>query len=379
MIICFKLIRFGQQFIPMKNLLSSTLLLFTFASQAQIQLTKTDFATGGDTVRMSQANDNGYDVTLTGAAYTWDFSDLIATSQVLKDYRSMAGVPMFIQIVYGNFAAAKYQASYSIESTALPVAQISSFLPVSIENIYQFSKRSDDSLTSLGFSMTVNGNDLPFKSDTIETRYDFPLAFGNTHFSRGYTLIDFNPILDAVWNQHRTRTTTVDGYGSITTPYGTFDALRIKHDITETDSIYYTFPLIGATWIPIPMPASHEYEWWTNGEKEPILRITTSELGGNENITAIEYRDNYIPFAGIEESSINISVYPNPVSNELSIDGVSTVNKIQLIDSKGAIVFSRMMNNEGQLKVDVSSYASGTYQIIFISNTETSVKTFVKK
>jgi hypothetical protein len=364
----------------MKNLLSSTLLLFAFASQAQIQLTKTDFATGGDTVRMSQANDNGYDVTLTGAAYTWDFSDLTATSQVLKDYRSLAGAPTFIQIVYGNFAAAKYQASYSIESTTLPVAQISSFLPVSIENIFQYSKRSDDSLTSLGFSMTVNGTDIPFKSDTIETRYDFPLAFGNTHFSRGYTLIDFNPILDAVWNQHRTRTTTVDGYGSITTPYGTFDVLRIKHDITETDSIYYTFPFIGATWVPIPIPASHEYEWWANGEKEPILRITTSELGGNENITAIEYRDNFnAALAGIEEESLNFLIYPNPVSNELTIQGTENVNSFQVIDAKGSVVYSKVINAENQLKIDVSSFAPGTYQIVFMTNTQTSVKTFVKK
>ena len=364
----------------MKHLFTSALLLLTITTQAQIQLSKIDFATGGDTVRMSQANDNGYDVTLTGAAYTWDFSDLTPTGQILKDFRSMAGAPTFIQFIYGSFAAAKYQASYYIESTALPIDQITSFLPVSIENIYQYSKRSDDSLTSLGFAMTVNGTDIPFKSDTIETRYDFPLDFGNTHFSRGYTLIDFNPILDAVWNQHRTRNTTVDGYGSITTPFGTFDALRIKHDITETDSIYYTFPFIGATWIPIPMPASHEYEWWTNGQKEPILRITTNEFGGNETITAIEYRDNFNgAFAGIEEESLNFSIYPNPVSNELTIDGLEHVNSIQVIDAKGSIVFVKMINEENQLKVDVSSLLTGTYQILFSTDSRTTVKTFVKK
>lgn len=364
----------------MKQILTSAIVLLSLASQAQIQLVKADFATGGDTVRMSQANDNGYDVTLTGAAYTWDYSDLTPTGQILKDFRSMAGAPTFIQFIYGSFAAAKYQASYYIESTALPIDQITTFLPVSIENLYQYSKCSDDSLTSLGYAMTVNGTDIPFKSDTIETRYDFPLDFGNTHFSRGYTLINFNPILDAVWNQHRTRTTTVDGYGSITTPYGTFDALRIKHDITELDSIYYTFPFIGATWVPIPIPASHEYEWWTNGQKEPILRITTNEFGGNENITAIEYRDNYnAAFAGIEEESLNFSIYPNPVSNELVIDGTENVNTIQVIDSKGSVVYLKIINKENQLKVDVSSFAPGSYQVVFSTNTQTSVKTFVKK
>jgi hypothetical protein len=156
--------------------------------------------------------------------------------------------------------------------------------------------------------------------------------------------------------------------------------LRIKHDITELDSIYYTFPFIGATWVPIPIPASHEYEWWTNGQKEPILRITTNEFGGNENITAIEYRDNYnAAFAGIEEESLNFSIYPNPVSNELVIDGTENVNTIQVIDSKGSVVYLKIINEENQLKVDVSSFAPGTYQVVFSTNTQTSVKTFVKK
>jgi len=364
----------------MKKLITSALLLLTFNAQSQIQLTKLDFATGGDTVRMSQANDNGYDVSLTGPAYNWDYSNLTPNSQILKNFRSLTGAPTFIQFIYGTFAAPKYQASYYIESTTLPIDQITSILPVSIENIFQFSKRSNDSLTSLGFSMTVNGTDIPFKSDTIETRYDFPLDFGNTHFSRGYTLINFNPILDAIWNQHRTRTTTVDGYGSITTPYGTFDALRIKHDITETDSIYYTFPFIGALWVPIPIPASHEYEWWTNGQLEPILRISTSEFGGNETITAIEYRDNFnAALAGIEETEINFTVYPNPVSNELTIDGIDHVNSIQFIDAKGSIVYFKSIKDQTQLKVDVSAFSAGTYQIVFASNKGTSIKSFVKK
>lgn len=364
----------------MKKLISSTLLLLTFSTHSQIQLTKLDFATGGDTVRMSQANDNGYDVSLTGAGYNWDFSDLTPNSQILKDFRSMAGAPNFIQFIYGTFASPKYQASYYIESTTLPIDQITAILPVSIENIFQFSKRSNDSLTSLGFSMTVNGTDVPFKSDTIETRYDFPIDFGNTHFSRGYTLINFNPILDAIWNQHRTRTTNVDGYGSITTPYGTFDALRIKHDITETDSIYYTFPFVGALWVPIPVPLSHEYEWWTNGQLEPILRISTSEFGGNETITAIEYRDNYnAAFASIEEAEMNFVVYPNPVSNELTIDGIDQVNSIQLIDAQGTILFSKSIIDQTILKVDVSLFSAGSYKIVFNSNKGTIIKTFVKK
>jgi hypothetical protein len=359
-------------------LLLLSISLYTFAS-AQITLTKDDFASGGDTVRMSQATDPAIDYASTGAAYTWDFSNLTADNQLIKDFRSMSGAPTFVQFLFGPFAPSKYQASYYIESTALPIAQLTSFLPVSIENLYGFTRRSADSLTSVGYSMVVSGNDIPFQSDTIETRYDFPLNFGNTHFSRGYTLVDFNPILDAKWNQHRTRTTEVDGYGSITTPYGTFDALRIKHDITENDSLYYTFPFIGATWLPIPIPASHEYEWWTNGEKEPILRITTSEIVGNETVTAIEYRDIDRQLdAGLNEMQLLMDIYPNPVQHTLTISSQHTMNSIDVIDANGKMIKHLEIDSISYL-LNVSDLEVGSYRLVVKSASGLGIKSFIKR
>lgn len=369
----------NKHVISMKHILLISGLFVVSHLNSQITLTNTDFATGGDTVRMSQATDASIDYSSTGAGYSWDFSNLTPTNQIVKDFRSMSTAPVFVQFLFGPFAPSKYQASYYIESTALPIAQLTSFLPVSIDNLYGFSKRSADSLTSVGYSMVVSGNDVPFQSDTIETRYDFPLTIGNTHFSRGYTLVDFNPILDAKWNQHRTRTTEVDGYGSITTPYGTFNALRIKHDITEMDSLYYTFPFIGATWIPIPIPASHEYEWWTNGQKEPILRITTNEILGNETVTAIEYRDIFRNLnAGLNELELAMDIYPNPVQNDLTISAQHSMNSIELIDASGKVIQHFELSNN-TFVMNVSELSAGTYQLLVKSDFGIAFKTFVKR
>jgi hypothetical protein len=362
-----------------KTLLLLSLALSAFTLNSQITLTNADFATGGDTVRMSQANDLGIDYATTGPNSTWDFSSLTPTGQVLKDFRAMSGAPAFVQFLFGAFAPNKYQASYYIESTALPIAQITSFLPVSIENLFAFSKRSADSLTSVGYSMVVSGTDVPFKSDTIETRYDFPLQFGNSHFSRGYTMVDFNPILDAKWNQHRTRFTEIDGYGSITTPFGVFDALRIRHDITESDSIYYTFPIIGATWLPIPVPASHEYEWWTNGQKEPVLRISTTEIFGQETVNSIEYRDKYRNLsAGLNDLSVGMEIYPNPVQNELTINSEQVVESVSIFNNEGKLQMKNTVKSN-QFKLDVSALSSGVYQVVLTSELGTSTKTFIKR
>lgn len=363
----------------MKKLLLFSIISIHSLNYAQIQLNSTDFATGGDTVRISQANDNSYDYSSTGAAYTWDFSSLIPTSQLVKDYRSLVGAPAFINFVFGTFAPVNYQSNYYIESTAIPVAQLSSFLPVTIDNIFQFTKISTSAVSSTGFSMVVNGNDLPFKSDTIEKRFLLPLDYGNSNFSRGYTKVDFNPTFDAIWIQHRTRTTEVDGYGVLTTPFGVFNTLRVKHDITEIDSLYTILPFVGATWIPLPIPLSHEYEWWANNEKFPILKFITNIVGGNEVVTGIEYRDvNRNLDAGLSELRMDLFMFPNPVMNELTVNCSEIIEAICIFDANGAKVFDKNGINESQISIDVTKFKTGSYQIQFLAGSKSDLRTFIK-
>ena len=367
-----------------KRLLLFTTCITTLIFGQGITLNSQDFANGGDTVRTSVATDNGYDFTSTGAAYSWDFSALTANSQNLRHFAPMSEAPFFVQFMFGFTAPANYQATYFIESSDLPIATITSFLPITIENIYQYAKVAVDSITNVGYSMKVTSNgttfDLPIKSDTIETHYALPLAFGDTHFSRGFSKIDFNPIYNAIWNQHRTRTTTVDGYGSLTTPYGTFDVLRVRHDITETDSIYTEVPILGGTWIPLDLPNVHEYEWWTNGELMPLLKFTTNEVLGNEVVSSIEYRDHYLGLdAGIEELVWDAEIYPVPATDLLTVRSERNLTKASLVDQFGREVMQEILGNTPWAVFDVSGLASGVYTIRMFAGDFLSSKKFIKQ
>jgi hypothetical protein len=337
---------------------------------SQITLTAVDFAGTADTVRMSQAQDPAIDFSATGSNFTWDFSQLTPVSQELRNFQPVSAAGTFAQFLFGTFAPAKYQASYFTPSLDLPLDQLTSFLPINIQDIYLYTKKMNDSITSVGYSMNASFNgttaNIPFQSDTIETRYDLPLAFGNTHFSRGASSVDFNPIYNAKWNQHRTRFTEVDGFGSITTPFGTFDALRIRHDIDEIDSLYLELPFIGATWVPLDIPASHEYEWWTNGQKEPILRIRTSQIANNEAVTAIEYRDFYRPeFASLDETMLsNVEVYPNPINDVLYVNNVQSLHELILIDIQGKEVLKASDLGSTSISLNVSSLETGIYHLV---------------
>src|SRR5690606_28081095 len=130
--------------------------------------------------------------------------------------------------------------------------------------------------------------------------------------------------------------TEVDGWGSVTTPYGTFDVLRVKHTITERDSL--RFEIFGnQTWIPIPVPQSNIYEWITNGEKDAILRIVTSLVGGNETVTSIEYRDFNLT-AGINELELAFDVYPNPTTDFINVSNNIENSTYSIVDINGKVV-----------------------------------------
>lgn len=361
----------------MKKLLLAALFL-PFFNFAQITITANDFADGGDTVRMSVSNDMGIDFSLTGANYNWDFSTLTPSSQELKEFKSMSQASTLASFLFGGFQPPQYQASNFASSTDLPLDQIGTFLPVSITDINLFSKNSADSITSIGYSVVVQGTEVPFKSDTIETRYKFPMNFGDFYSSRGYSELDMNPVVNAIWIQYKQRYSNVDGWGSVTTPFGTFNALRIKHDIYETDSLMFEIGGV-PTWIPLPIPVLTVYEWWATGELEPVLRAEVNTVGGTPVVRKIEYRDNYDPqLASIEEDEIEIGLYPNPVVNELKVKTTSIGSEYYIISNGGSLIQSGIIE-EFESTFDLSNAAAGSY--IFVLKTSDSFQTqsFVKK
>lgn len=362
----------------MRFLVLSAILLAGTQSFGQITLTDVDFADGGDTVRMSTTTDNAIDYSSTGANFTWDFSNLVPQTQVLRDYKSMNQASILVNFIFGNFAPPSYQATNFTASDAIPVAQISNFLPVNISEVNQVSKNSATEINSIGFVVNVEGTEVPFKSDTIETRYELPLNFGDVYTSRGYSNLDMNPVYNGIWRQYRQRHSNVDGWGSITTPYGTFDALRVRHLITETDSVF--LELFGnPTWLPLPIPNTEIYEWWTTGQLEPILRIVVSDILGTQVVTGIEYRDNFLPqLASVEEKTISVNIYPNPVTELLTVEGAPIGSSFNIVGTDGKTVHSSVITSDIQ-SVPVERLSEGMYKIVFLHQGQLWSKQFIKK
>ena len=360
----------------MKSLALITLFIPVFGF-GQIFIDQSDFANANDTVRMSSTTDFGIDFSSTGANWNWDYSMLVPESQTLVEFNDISNASALVGFIYGMFAPSAYQASFYVSSDDIPLDQAGGILPVNITDIFQFSKSQSSAINSIGFAISVEGTEVPFKSDTIEMRYELPLMYQNTYSSRGYTNMDLNPIQDIIWRQYRTRDSEVDGWGSITTPYGTFDALRVKHAITEVDSI--SIDLFGGPmWIPLPIPDSYIYEWWAEGELEPVLRIETSAFIGIETVTNVEYRDNYIEaLAGIEEESIVVEVYPNPVVDELKVLGLNPGAVYAIVDAMGTIVAKGDLS--ASETISVGNLSNGSYSLVILSGGKLARTSFIKQ
>jgi len=344
----------------MKAILSVFFLSFLVGISSQITLSVADFANSGDTVRISQAAGAGLDFLSTGANFTWDFSALSANSQYLKEFNPIGFASLLVFGTYGPIAPTNYRASYFNPTNDLPLDQLSQFLPVSLSDLNQYTKRMTDSITSLGYSISVNGQGVPFKSDTIETRYKLPLNYNDSHYSRGYTYIDLNPVIDFKIKQYRQRTTNVDGWGTIITPKGTFQALRLRHDIAEIDSVYQTFFGAGQ-WFGTPPIQRTEYEWFANGEKEWVLKATET----NGTVNQVEYQEDYLGLdASLIESTLDASIGPNPVHETLLIDSKSPLYLAQIYDGAGRLVLRTSLNNVLNYSLDFNALHTGTYRII---------------
>ncbi|MDD2983090.1 MAG: T9SS type A sorting domain-containing protein [Crocinitomicaceae bacterium] len=359
-----------------KKYLLLTILSFSSIGFSQITINSIHMPVVNDTLRVSRAQlDLGIDYQTTGPNQTWDFSSLQNNNQKLNTYSPVSASGSLTQLLFGTFASTKYKASYFLPNEDLPLNNLPPVLPITFSDINQFIKNAPAAMTLVGLSMKINGQAIPAKADTIETKYSFPLNYGGTHTSRSYINLDLNPIYDAQWRQHRKRETEVDGWGEITTPYGTFPVLRIHHRIEESDSFKIAIGPF-SNWIGIPVPVSHEYEWRTTTEKEPILFIRTTELLGNEVVSRIEYRNDFV--LGVKENAaLNFEVYPNPATTHLTIDAQSGMDSYHIISMDGRVVQSGILNGTIQI-IDVQALETGSYFLNVVASGQMGRKHFVK-
>ncbi len=295
----------------MRNLIF-LLFFFTFSGEesfSQISINQNDMVKPGDTFRISITNVSPVDPELTGENYKWDFSSLSWNTQRVDTFVPITSSNFLYQIVYNNPFDQAHKATVASYTGALL-----NLMVIQLKNLYSFYKNTSSSFVCLGRGAELSGIPTPVKYDNPEILYSFPMNIGNQDSSTS----TWNISIPGIGSLYETinRKNFVDGWGNLKTPFGAFDVMRIKSIVNTIDSVYSDSLLHGGIKIP---RTSTEYKWLAKGMGIPILQITKSGM-----TTTVNYRDSVRKKSSnsiheLNNQWYNISLYPNPVQQQLNI------------------------------------------------------------
>ncbi|MEO7082490.1 MAG: T9SS type A sorting domain-containing protein [Flavobacteriales bacterium] len=264
--------------------------LFTLATsvvlcaslQAQVTIGQNEMPHSGDALHRTRATLNPFvNYGATGPGHTWNFASLTAAGEEGTQYVSVSSTNIVYSLVYADIFFNPNRANHANSGTDIP---FSDMLP--IDNAYTFRHQSASAYTTVGYGAEIANIPVPIIFDQHDVVYQLPLNYGNNTISNSSWKINL-PTL-AYYGYKQTRANQVDGWGSITTPSGTFDALRVKTTITGKDTINIDTLSLGFN---ISRPKTREYKWLAQGIRVPVLQINTVELLGAEVVTGIFFYD----------------------------------------------------------------------------------------
>lgn len=238
---------------------------------------------------------------------------------------------------------------------------------ITIEDVFNFYELSNDRFAFSGFAGTILDIPFPIWYEENETILELPATYGQSTTS--YSGFDFEIPGVGGWAEQRERFNDVDGWGSITTPAGTYDVIRLKSVINIVDTFSYD-----VTVIPFAYTTT-EYSWFAPGEGIPVLKITLQNVLGVETITSVTYKTGELTAITTADENANAIQIAQPIQEILqgNIDVVNGGTYVcSLVDMQGRIVSSwtaQFGNGTNNIEQDVHALSSGVY-VLQIENTQ---------
>jgi hypothetical protein len=338
---------------------------FSSQSQTAISVNQNDFASANTQVILSNASAISQSVTNlanTGANSIWNFNTLTPISQDTLAFTSPSSTPYFL---LNNAFISTYANTGVFALPAIPNVP-------TISDVTDYFKKSSTDLRQVGIGITLSSIPIPTFYNPVDKLYKFPLNYNNVDSAPAKFSISI-PTL-GYYGANIKRKNIVDGWGSLTTPFGTFQTLRVKSEVKRTDSLKLdTLLPFGFSF---PRPTLYEYKWIAKNLKYPVLQINTNIIGGTEVIVSVKYQDS-LRFLGIVQNAIG----PN---NDIQISkleqGQYRLKRNQPLKRSEIYVFDAMGKLLNQVRWNSETYdiqlPQENLQYIVLVATDNDLKTF---
>jgi len=337
----------------MKKFLSASLLLLPFILNAQITITENDMpSAGNDFISTNCVLDFTIDLNETGANHSWDYSGVVPVSSLGDTFLSLSSLPFtyFVVFILTSNLADKGGINFSAGGFAL-------------QDVYTMYKKTSDYFEITGYGGTLNGLEIPLAYGSKDVVYRFPLNFGNEDSSDASVTYSFPGLF--YFAQQRHRVNQVDGWGTIQTPAGTFNALRVKSTITDVDS-FYVDTLGFGTGLTLK---SYEYKWLAQNGSTPVFQLGAQDVFGVPVLSSIQYQDTTF-HTGINEVAENTSVkiFPNPANDFIQVFcSQNQPASVFIYDAMGNLKKSTpstgLYEHHSLFTIDLSNWPNGIYFI----------------
>lgn len=351
----------------MKKTLLSLIMLTSigiYSSKAQITVNDTHLVGAGDNV--VQAHDTiptGVTIGSAGANQTWNFSTVLDDNGLdTLRFRNPTGYPGASSFPSANLVL-------------IDTKEDSTWIYLTKNTLGLFivgqSQYNNGNLTIIPIAATI----ISFPS-TMGTNYSGP--WNGTLF--GLDVSGFPLGLDSLKITRGSFTTSnIDGWGNISTPFGSFAALR---QIVITESIDTTWEkststgnwtiispttiatlgLLGFPVTDISYDTTRTARWWTDdpNSKFPLVEM---DYEANGTVNNVDWQKS-TPTVGVQEqvkALVSVSLYPNPANNEVTIEtSLNNTNYIEILDLTGKLIEKISFNNP-KITISVTDYNSGFY------------------
>jgi len=362
--------QFFNIFVIMRKMQIFLALLFAVsATNAQITITSKNMPKAGDTVRVTAAIPANFPVgwRMPGANKTWDFSRLSTNGNQLREFKASFRTPY---------------AFYFFNQVGEKIADTLGGGPLTFTNVHNFYSTTNNVYKAEGLGYSVTGIPLAANYTDDDEIYQFPLEYNDSDVSTFRFKFDVPGQQLITYIQQGTRTNVVDAYGSIKTPFKTYnDAIRVKTIMNQVDTL--VSPL-GKTGIPRPQVI---YKWLAQGEVVPVLEIRgTQALGGSFTPTEVFFRDSlegapdgggnqnaFVSRMEKEESSC-LRVFPVPSNDQLNINftcptlvAINWPTTLTVYNAMGAeFEITQVQASDDHWYYSIKDLSAGIYQVQFM-------------
>lgn len=342
----------------MKKTLLFALVSFTFYGNAQ--LTQANEASIGTLSSMYLCDSFTVNLDgIVGSGITWDYTSLAAYPNQQRD----------VEVV--DPATTTYASDFVSATSAIKVG-------TNLTSYYS-STASDRSSHGFVFSEPSFGDVIAKFSADQEIVATYPFGIGNSVDDAFSGNIDYMVSLTtaATGMGHA----IVDGEGTLNLPNGVSLSNVIRYKLVDT------------SWATITIPINlgdmefirRQYEYYDHSVSNlPVFihsTITVQNVGApspisEQSLVLCSYEPNYL---GVNEmDAVEFTVYPNPATNMLTINGDLSENAMAtILDQSGRIIRSSAVSNG--TTIDISSLENGVYFVRINDNGMTTTKSIVKK